>query len=164
MKRRPQMDVNCFLQVNGPVFIKYNSLSGDADLSGYSGGFRGVLFTPTLVGAARAERCLPWWLSHATVFAQSWKRYAQVDSRLACRFSHFGILRDAKTACQSSSRRRKALSPLPRLSIFQCLWLNCFSYVESIVCFRQMQPFASMDICLYPPFLTRNLEAVVATV
>jgi hypothetical protein len=32
----------------GPVFLKYNSDSGDAFLSGYGGEFRGVLFTPEL--------------------------------------------------------------------------------------------------------------------
>lgn len=32
----------------GAVFIKYNSLSGDAYISGYGGTFRGVLFTPEL--------------------------------------------------------------------------------------------------------------------
>ena len=32
----------------GPVFIKYNSLSGDAFCSEYHGEFRGVLFTPVL--------------------------------------------------------------------------------------------------------------------
>jgi hypothetical protein len=32
----------------GPVFLKYNSDSGDAFLSGYDGEFRGVLFTPEL--------------------------------------------------------------------------------------------------------------------
>ena len=36
----------------GAVFIKYNSLSGDAYISGYGGTFRGVLFTPELEDAA----------------------------------------------------------------------------------------------------------------
>ena len=31
-----------------PVFIKYNSVSGDAFASGYGGDARGVLFTPGL--------------------------------------------------------------------------------------------------------------------
>lgn len=36
----------------GAVFIKYNSMSGDAYISGYGGTFRGVLFTPELDDAA----------------------------------------------------------------------------------------------------------------
>jgi hypothetical protein len=36
----------------GAVFIKYNSLSGDAYISGYGGDYRGVLFTPELADAA----------------------------------------------------------------------------------------------------------------
>ena len=36
----------------GAVFIKYNSLSGDAYISGYGGEYRGVLFTPELADAA----------------------------------------------------------------------------------------------------------------
>ena len=36
----------------GAVFIKYNSMSGDAYISGYGGTFRGVLFTPELEDAA----------------------------------------------------------------------------------------------------------------
>jgi len=36
----------------GAVFIKYNSMSGDAYISGYGGAFRGVLFTPELDDAA----------------------------------------------------------------------------------------------------------------
>lgn len=32
----------------GPVYIKYNSVQGNAYISAYSGSFRGVLFTPTL--------------------------------------------------------------------------------------------------------------------
>mmetsp|Transcript_13615 Transcript_13615/g.49493 ORF Transcript_13615/g.49493 Transcript_13615/m.49493 type:complete len:250 (+) Transcript_13615:39-788(+) len=35
----------------GPVFIKYNSISGDANVSGYAGPCRGVVFSPTLVDA-----------------------------------------------------------------------------------------------------------------
>jgi len=55
------MDVNgVAVKVEGAVFIKYNSASGDADLSGYAGGFRGVLFTPTLPdGAFRQYGYLP---------------------------------------------------------------------------------------------------------
>lgn len=52
-------------QVKGAVFIKYNSASGDADLSGYAGGFRGVLFTPTLPGElARTHPCPCLWTLH----------------------------------------------------------------------------------------------------
>lgn len=48
------------IPVKGAVFIKYNSASGDADLSGYTGGFRGVLLTPTLAdGAFRQYGYLP---------------------------------------------------------------------------------------------------------
>mmetsp|Transcript_28584 Transcript_28584/g.91096 ORF Transcript_28584/g.91096 Transcript_28584/m.91096 type:complete len:202 (+) Transcript_28584:297-902(+) len=36
------------IDMAGAVFIKYNSISGDADLSGYGGLYRGVLFTPQL--------------------------------------------------------------------------------------------------------------------
>jgi len=36
------------VDVPGAVYIKYNSLSGDAVLSGYAGEYRGVLFTPEL--------------------------------------------------------------------------------------------------------------------
>ena len=44
----------------GPVFIKYNSDSGDAFLSGYGGEYRGVLFTPELGdGAFRQYGYLP---------------------------------------------------------------------------------------------------------
>jgi len=44
----------------GAVFIKYNSLSGDAYISGYGGTFRGVLFTPDLDdGAFRQYGYLP---------------------------------------------------------------------------------------------------------
>ena len=44
----------------GPVFLKYNSDSGDAFLSGYGGEFRGVLFTPELGdGAFRQYGYLP---------------------------------------------------------------------------------------------------------
>lgn len=44
----------------GAVFIKYNSLSGDAYISGYGGTFRGVLFTPELDdGAFRQFGYLP---------------------------------------------------------------------------------------------------------
>ena len=44
----------------GPVFVKYNSDSGDAFLSGYGGEFRGVLFTPELGdGAFRQYGYLP---------------------------------------------------------------------------------------------------------
>jgi hypothetical protein len=44
----------------GPVFVKYNSDSGDAFLSGYAGEFRGVLFTPELGdGAFRQYGYLP---------------------------------------------------------------------------------------------------------
>ena len=44
----------------GAVFIKYNSLSGDAYISGYGGTFRGVLFTPELDdGAFRQYGYLP---------------------------------------------------------------------------------------------------------
>ena len=44
----------------GPVFLKYNSDSGDAFLSGYGGEFRGVLFTPGLGdGAFRQYGYLP---------------------------------------------------------------------------------------------------------
>jgi len=44
----------------GAVFIKYNSMSGDAYLSGYGGDFRGVLFTPELDdGAFRQYGYLP---------------------------------------------------------------------------------------------------------
>ena len=45
---------------SGPVFIKYNSDSGDAFLSGYGGDYRGVLFTPELGdGAFRQYGYLP---------------------------------------------------------------------------------------------------------
>lgn len=44
----------------GPVFLKYNSDSGDAFLSGYGGEYRGVLFTPELGdGAFRQYGYLP---------------------------------------------------------------------------------------------------------
>ena len=44
----------------GPVFVKYNSDSGDAFLSGYGGEYRGVLFTPELGdGAFRQYGYLP---------------------------------------------------------------------------------------------------------
>jgi len=47
-------------QLPGPVFIKYNSASGDAHLSGYAGEARGVLFTPGLPdGAFRQYGYLP---------------------------------------------------------------------------------------------------------
>ena len=39
------------VEVPGAVFIKYNSASGDANLSGYDGVYRGVLFTPQLPDA-----------------------------------------------------------------------------------------------------------------
>jgi hypothetical protein len=40
-----------------PVFIKYNSASGDAFASSYGGDARGVLFTPGLPdGAFRCEQ------------------------------------------------------------------------------------------------------------
>ena len=46
--------------VPGPVFIKYNSASGDAFLSGYAGEARGVLYTPGLPdGAFRQYGYLP---------------------------------------------------------------------------------------------------------
>ena len=42
------------------MFIKYNSDSGDAFLSGYGGEYRGVLFTPELGdGAFRQYGYLP---------------------------------------------------------------------------------------------------------
>lgn len=55
------MDVNgVAVQVDGPVFIKYNSNTGDADLSGYAGHYRGVLFTPMLAdGMFRQYGYLP---------------------------------------------------------------------------------------------------------
>ena len=34
--------------IPGAVYIKYNSSSGDAVISGYAGEYRGVLFTPQL--------------------------------------------------------------------------------------------------------------------
>ena len=37
------------VDVVGAVFVKYNSASGDAFLSGYAGDYRGVLYTPLLV-------------------------------------------------------------------------------------------------------------------
>lgn len=36
------------ITLNGPVFVKYNSSTGDATVSGYDGDARGVLFTPSL--------------------------------------------------------------------------------------------------------------------
>ncbi len=46
--------------LEGPVFIKYNSASGDAFASGYGGDARGVLFTPGLPdGAFRQYGYLP---------------------------------------------------------------------------------------------------------
>jgi len=36
------------LNIPGAVYIKYNSASGDAVISGYAGEYRGVLFTPQL--------------------------------------------------------------------------------------------------------------------
>jgi len=50
----------------GPVFIKYNSDSGDAFLSGYGGDYRGVLFTPEVGdGAFRQYGYLPLELPNA---------------------------------------------------------------------------------------------------
>lgn len=58
------MDVNgVAIRVDGPVFIKYNSNTGDADLSGYAGQYRGVLFTPMLAdGVFRQYGYLPLFL------------------------------------------------------------------------------------------------------
>lgn len=48
------------LVLDGPVFIKYNSATGDAVASGYEGPARGVLFTPSLPdGAFRQYGYLP---------------------------------------------------------------------------------------------------------
>lgn len=48
------------LELVGSVYIKYNSQSGDAHISGYAGHYRGVLFTPVLAdGAFRQYGYLP---------------------------------------------------------------------------------------------------------
>jgi hypothetical protein len=48
------------VDIVGAVFVKYNSESGDAYLSGYAGEYRGVLFTPQLPdGAFRQFGYLP---------------------------------------------------------------------------------------------------------
>ena len=44
--------------VPGAVFGKYDSMSGDAFLSGYAGEYRGVLFTPLLPDGAPC--CVCW--------------------------------------------------------------------------------------------------------
>jgi len=48
------------VNIPGAVFIKYNSTSGDAFISGYAGEYRGVLYTPQLVdGVFRQYGYLP---------------------------------------------------------------------------------------------------------
>ena len=44
----PALSAQAWPTIRRPVFIKYNSASGDAFISGYGGEARGVLFTPAL--------------------------------------------------------------------------------------------------------------------